>query len=263
MTPCILKQTNTISDCWFQAVYNCLEIGRKFTIDKGSYSGQTRLEFDYFWALIKNPGAEPILPIIPPGCGLPSPVDPDYVYGGPGYKRSYIEYVMTSAREKGESYTYGERLSKFPVTDTKIIWLDKHNFDIVNQMEVDGISFIHEHNQYYINQIEYIIKTYKKFGHRNNQMVLQVAMPDDILLTDPPCLRSIDTRVQDNKLHFVVYFRSWDLWGGFPANLAGIQALKEYMAGAIGVEDGCMIVESKGLHLYGYAEDLAKMRLMR
>ena len=56
---------------------------------------------------------------------------------------------------------------------------------------------------------------------------------------------------------------SWDLFSGFPANLAGIQVLKEYMAGEIGVEDGEMIVESKGLHLYGYAEDLAKLRCMK
>ena len=59
-----------------------------------------------------------------------------------------------------------------------------------------------------------------------------------------------------------VYFRSWDLWGGLPANLAGIQQLKEYMAGQIGVDDGEMIVESKGLHLYGYAEELAKLRCL-
>jgi thymidylate synthase len=48
-----------------------------------------------------------------------------------------------------------------------------------------------------------------------------------------------------------------------PANLAGIQFLKEYMAGEVGVGDGEMIVESKGLHLYGYAEDLAKLRCMK
>ena len=51
--------------------------------------------------------------------------------------------------------------------------------------------------------------------------------------------------------------------GGLPANLAGIQNLKSYMAAEIGVEDGEMIVESKGLHLYGYAEDLAKLRCLR
>lgn len=95
-------------------------------------------------------------------------------------------------------------------------------------------------------------------------MVLQVANNDDGTLLDPPCLRSIDTRIQDGALHFPsVYFRSWDLWGGLPANLAGVQNLKEYMANEIGVKDGEMIVESKGLHLYGYAEDLAKMRCLK
>ena len=77
-------------------------------------------------------------------------------------------------------------------------------------------------------------------------MVLQIAHPTDTLLLDPPCLRSIDTRIQDNKLHFVIYFRSWDLWGGFPANLAAIQQMKEYMASQIGVEDGEIIASSKG-----------------
>ena len=89
------------------------------------------------------------------------------------------------------------------------------------------------------------------------------AVATDLTIVDPPCLRSIDTRIQDDALHFFVYFRSWDLWGGLPANLAGIQNLKEYMAGEIGVADGEMIVESKGLHLYGYAEDLAKLRCLR
>jgi thymidylate synthase len=35
------------------------------------------------------------------------------------------------------------------------------------------------------------------------------------------------------------------------------------MAAEIGVGDGQMVVESKGLHLYGYAEDLAKLRCLR
>jgi thymidylate synthase len=117
--------------------------------------------------------------------------------------------------------------------------------------------------QEYLNQIEAVIWTYKNKGYRNNQLVMQVGIPDDLLLQDPACLRSIDTRIQNGKLHFFVYFRSWDLWSGFPANLAGIQNLKEYMAAEIGVEDGEMVVESKGLHLYGYAEDLAKLRCMR
>jgi len=64
--------------------------------------------------------------------------------------------------------------------------------------------------------------------------------------------------VRYGKLHFVAYFRSWDLWAGFPSNLAAMQLLKEYMAQEIGVEDGEMMAMSKGMHLYEYAWDLAK-----
>jgi thymidylate synthase len=101
---------------------------------------------------------------------------------------------------------------------------------------------------------------YKKQGYGTNQACMSVSMPSDIDLHDPPCARSIDTRIRYGKLHFIVYFRSWDLWNGFPANLAAIQLMKEYMAEEIGVEDGEIIASSKGLHLYDYVFELAKLR---
>jgi thymidylate synthase len=170
---------------------------------------------------------------------------------------------MSPRKETGESYTYGERLTRVPLTGDKLVWWQQNNREIIDKRDMDGKVLYEEDGQLYLNQIEWVIETYKKFGFRNNQMVLQVAHPSDLTLLDPPCLRSIDTRVQKNTLCFVVYFRSWDLWGGFPANLAAIQNLKEYMAAEIGVQDGELIVESKGLHLYGYAEDLAKLRCLR
>lgn len=253
-----------LPDLWFQAVYDILEKGNRFTIDRGSFAGQTRLEYDYFTGFISHPGTKPLLPDIPPSCGIPNPVEEAYVYGGPGYDRSYLECIMTPRKEPGESYTYGERLTKAPIFGDKLEWWKAKNPEIVDFREKDGKIVFEEDGQLYINQIEWIIDTYKKHGARNNQMVLQVADPSDLTLSDPPCLRSIDTRIQDGKLHFLpVYFRSWDLWSGLPANLAGVQNLKEYMASAIGVEDGEMIVESKGLHLYGYAEKLAKLRCLK
>jgi len=256
-------EARDLPDLWFQAVNNILDNGRKFTVDRGSYAGQTRLEYDYFMGHVAYPGTKPLLPDIPESIGIPNPVEEAYVFGGDGYSRSYIEYLMTGHKEPGESYTYGERLTKTPVSGTKLEWLLQDNDEIIEKKEVDGTIIFEENNNLFLNQIEWIIDTYKKYGERNNQMVLQVADPSDLMLLDPPCLRSIDTRIQDNKLIFFVYFRSWDLWGGLPANLAGIQNLKEYMASEIGVEDGEMIVESKGLHLYGYAEDLAKLRCMK
>jgi len=257
-----------LPDLWFQAVHDILDHGRRFKIDRGSYAGQTRLEYDFFTGHILQPwhgaGTKEILPDIPASVGIPNPVELGYVYGGEGYERSYIEYVMTAEKQPGESYTYGERLVQAEFNNL-FAWNDKERKEIVLQDE----DLWHQEILYFendivmINQIELIIWTYKKYGHRNNQMVLQVAQPSDCFLQDPPCLRSIDTRIQDNKLHFIIYFRSWDLWGGLPANLAGIQALQQYMADAIGVEHGQMIVESKGLHLYGYAEKLAELRCLK
>jgi hypothetical protein len=57
-----------------------------------------------------------------------------------------------------------------------------------------------------------------------------------------------------------IVHNSWDLWGGFPANLAGIAVLQKHMADEIGVTSGPIVASSKGLHIYGYCEELAKLR---
>lgn len=257
-------EARDLPDLWFQAVSKVLEVGKRFKIDRGSYEGQTRLEYDYLIGHVKHPGTRPLLPEIPAHIGIPNPVEHDYIYGGPGYERSYIEYLMTATKQPGESYTYGERLTMAPI-DSLLKACYGINGILINDYDAlhDDKIIIVNNEKFYNNQIELLIWTYKNKGHRNNQMVLQVARPEDMLLQDPPCLRHIDTRIQDGALHFCVYFRSWDLWGGLPANLAGIRELQEYIAGEIGVEAGEMIVESKGLHLYGYAEDLAAMRCMK
>ena len=103
-----------LPDLWFQAVHDILDNGRRFTIDRGSYAGQTRLEYDYFCGHVIHPYTMPLIPDIPPSLGIPNPVEEAYIYGGDGYERSYIEYLMTGHKEPGESYTYGERLTRAP-----------------------------------------------------------------------------------------------------------------------------------------------------
>jgi thymidylate synthase len=244
LNPIFIKATD-LNDAWHQAVFSILDNGRRFKIDAGSYAGEERLEFDYITIQITHPGTRPLEPQLPEHLGIPNPVEPGYILGdSPDFKgRPYIEYLMTGVREEGEDYTYGERLvAATSYSECKIATCSVGYY------------------AYYFNQIEKIIEVYKEKGYRNNQMVLQIAQPSDLLLTDPPCLRAIDTRVQDGKLHFFPYFRSWDLWGGLPSNLAAIQILKEYIAGELGVEDGEIIASSKGLHLYRYVWELAKLR---
>ena len=167
-----------------------------------------------------------VIQIIYPGA---RPLIPDVPQGVPPpstmeYVESYLPYLMTSKKKQGEQYTYGQYLER---------------------------------------QIAEVIKMYKKDGHNTNQAFMAVGNEKSIDLPDPPCLRMIDTRIREGKLNFVVYFRSWDLWAGFPSNLAAIQLLKEYMASEIGVEDGELVAMSKGLHLYEYTWDLARTVVRR
>jgi len=151
------------------------------------------------------------------------PLIPDVPQGVPPpttmeYIESYLPYLMTAHKAEGEQYTYGQYLEK---------------------------------------QITEVIRMYKEDGYNTNQAFMAVGDDKSISLSDPPCLRGIDTRIRDNKLNFIIYFRSWDLWAGFPSNLAAIQLLKEYMSSEIGTSDGELIALSKGLHLYEYAWELA------
>lgn len=207
----------TIPDAWFQLVHGIFEYGHRYTIEKGSYEGETRLEYDWVDVLIEHPYNEiydQMLPDIPAHLGIPNPVEP-------GYVERYLPYLMSSHIEPGEDYTYGNR-----IFDQVVSWIEA-------------------------------LKT----TPNTNQAILQVARPEDVLLADPPCLRHIDMRVKDGKLIFYPYFRSWDLWGGLPANLAGIAVLQKFMADSIGVESGPILASSKGLHIYKYVEQLAKLRV--
>jgi len=152
------------------------------------------------------------------------PLLPDVPQGVPApttmeYIENYLPYLMTAHKAQGEQYTYGQYLEK---------------------------------------QIAEVIRMYREDGFNTNQAFMAVGDSQSIYLSDPPCLRAIDTRIRDDRLVFYVYFRSWDLWAGFPSNLAAIQLLKEYMAAEIGVADGELLAMSKGMHLYEYTWDLAK-----
>lgn len=200
-----------LPEAWFLLVRDVLKNGHRYTIDRGSFEGQERVEFDMASIQIMYPSSRPLVPDVPQG--IPSPSTMEYV-------ENYLPYLMTNQPLKSdEEYTYG-------------LYLEP--------------------------QIQEVIKMYKDSGYNTNQAYMAVGDMYSIQQKDPPCLRGIDTRIRYGKLHFVVYFRSWDLWAGLPSNLAAIQILKEYMASEIGVEDGELFAFSKGLHLYGYSLELAR-----
>ena len=248
-------EATSLGDAWFQTLYKIMENGRKYLITKGSYEGIHRKGMSTI-VNIQYPGARPLYPIMPEGSNIPAPTSEEDI-------NEYLEYLMTDERKENEHYTYGEDLH----------W-----------------------------QIEWCIRHYKEAGYGNNHCYMTVGRPETVLFYDTEvdyhadifacnldddgkilikrevhnrwnknpknkpssqCLRGIDTWIDDSKLNFWVYFRSWDLWGGFPVNLGGIQLLKEYMASEIGVEDGGLVVSCKDLHVYEHTWAVALMWLRK
>ena len=212
-------EATTINDAWHQLIFKIADQGRRYRIDRGSFAGQDRFEFDFILVRISHP-AEDMFPVFPPGITLPPPSD------RPSVEEYFANYLFSPNLAQDEQYTYGQRLS----------------------------------GALGVNQIQEVIRMYREEGPGTNQACMEVGMPSDILLPDPPCLRLVDTRIKDGALHFFVYFRSWDLWGGFPVNLGGLELLKQYMATEIGVGNGTLMAASKGLHIYDHCLRYVRLR---
>ena len=85
----------TLGDAWFQTLFKILEEGSVFTIDRGSYAGQKRLEFDWVTIHVKHPSVRPLLPQIEAHHNIPNPVADDYL-------DDYLPYLMTAELKEGE-----------------------------------------------------------------------------------------------------------------------------------------------------------------
>lgn len=217
-------EARDLPEAWFLCVKHVMDHGREYVIDKGSNEARKRKEFDFVTVHIKHPGRRPLAPDTPEGVTPPTTQD---------YLDEYVLYLMTDNPGPKEDYTYGQDLAP---------------------------------------QMTEVIRRYKQWGPDTNRLCMSVGSKDSLFQyrkeeeipgfqASSQCLRLVDTRISDGTLHFIVYFRSWDLWAGFPSNLGGLQLMKEYMASEIGVKDGEMIALSKGLHLYDYTWDLARQVL--
>lgn len=256
MKMCIIEDATSLADGWFRALDKIISEGRKYLITKGSYEGIHRIGMPTM-INFTHPGARPLSLMMPEGSNIPAPTSEEDI-------NEYLTYLMTGERTLNEHYTYGEDLC------WQIPWVIKHyqdaghgnNHGYMTVGRPETVFFYDRDVDYYEEISAWNIKinsdipvVRRRISNRWNKE------PDN--KPSSQCLRGIDTWIDEGKLHFWVYFRSWDLWGGFPVNLGGIQLLKEYMASEIGVEDGELVVSCKDLHVYEHTWLVALMRLRK
>ena len=59
-------EARDLPDAWFQCVYRILDSGHVYEIDKGSFQGQKRREFDFVVVQVRYPGTRPSFRTFPP-----------------------------------------------------------------------------------------------------------------------------------------------------------------------------------------------------
>jgi thymidylate synthase len=223
-----IVEATTIPDAWFQCIYRLLQ---SYELENGARRYIVTSGSDTGVGRIEFDFVQMHIKL--PGGRPLLPQMPEHLNIPPiaddAYLNNYVQYLIEPSKAPNERYTYGERLSA---------------------------------------QIPEVIAYYKEEGGLNNRMCMEVGRPEDLFvyrqgLRSTPCMRLIDTRILNGKLHFYVYFRSWNLWNGLPVNLAALQLVKEWMATEIGVEDGEILASSKGLNLRDYNLDFAYQRIQK
>jgi len=227
----------TISDAWFQLIYNLFDYGYVQNIQKGSFEkAEYRLQYPGIAVFIEHPALD-MVPVIPSHLGIPAPTSMEYI------EDYFANYLMNPELSENETYRYSSRIhAPMPEGGT---------------------------------QLERVIKILKE-SPLTNQAVIEIGTPQDLDICygkdgklDPPCLRLLDFKVipvdggRELVLTVTAYFRSWDLWAGFPTNLGGIELLKQYVAQETGLKNGPMYAYSAGAHIYGYQEEIARLRTLR
>ncbi len=225
----------TISDAWFQLIYNIFDRSYTQKIQKGSFEKeQYRLQYPAIAVYIEHP-AEDMVPVIPPALGIPSPTTMEYI------EDYFANYLMDPALSENETYKYASRM---------------HHPMPKGGVQLDRVVEMHKHTPL------------------TNQAIVEIGSPDDHDVCigndgklDPPCLRLLDFKAipanDELVLSVSCYFRSWDLWAGFPTNLGGLELLKRYVASETGLKSGPLYAYSAGAHIYGYQEDIARIRTLR
>jgi thymidylate synthase len=253
-----------IDEVWFRLLVELCDKGRFYKITEGSYAGDFRLEFDNVDGVIHRPivyneyGIKyPLAPTVPMGCPAPT-TDKDI-------QEYYETYLIDSNLTDNEHYKYATFIvgGRYKIPDLKLNIRNKYDI----KLEVDVP-----------NQMKWCENHYREKGFGNNHCCMAIAYPESNLAYDvpytnetdrgtSPCLRLIDTKItydpapiDEYFLNFYVYFRSWDLWGGFPVNMGGLSLLMEQMAYNLGIFPGAIKFGSKGLHVYGHSLEPLAMR---
>ena len=143
---------------------------------------------------------------------------------------SYFSKFFNSEKPEDISYTYGERLFKYPLKYMKEKW----SGEITSTF----------------NQIESIIEHLRKAPYTRRAIAFTWNMDVDSDSSSPPCLTQITWNINNGSLYQTAILRSNDMFGAWPMNAFALRKLQRNIANKLGVKCGPFVTISNSAHIY-------------
>lgn len=135
--------------------------------------------------------------------------------------REYHDVFLSPDTPEGISYTYGNRLMRYPKPS----------------------GFIDQIDEVVIAQLKSSPDSRRAFG-------ITVVPAIDWNSKEPPCLTQIQCLQTNGKLHLLAVFRSHDIFKAAIPNAFGLRTLQKYIADQTGFELGKLQITSQSAHIY-------------
>lgn len=141
---------------------------------------------------------------------------------------AYYPEMLTKRRIAGSAYNYGDRMR--------------------SQLASQGDTLQGKQ----VNQIKEIISLLKRrpFSKKAFAVLYRV---DDWLkadTSDTPCMTQLHARITQNKLFVTAYFRSQDMFHGWPRNAFALRLLQKEIADGVGIAMGPLTIITMSAHMY-------------
>lgn len=144
--------------------------------------------------------------------------------------KAYYPEMMTKRRIPGAAYNYGDRI--------------RHHL-ILKTGDANG-------NIIFIDQIKEIISLLKRRPFSKKAFAVLYRADDwkKVETSDTPCLTQLHARITQNKLFLTAYFRSQDMFHGWPRNAFALRRVQKEIADGVGMPMGPLTIITMSAHIY-------------
>lgn len=122
---------------------------------------------------------------------------------------------------------------------------------ILDATTIEGVEYSYgQRMRQEQDQIQHIITTLREKPYTRRALAVTWNKKEDMEHEKPPCLIVVEFLIQDNHLFLTCFFRSNDMFHGWPRNSFGLRKLQKYVGGELDLPIGSMTIISSSAHVY-------------